>query len=84
MEQVQPNSAHSLSNLKGIALSYFENSLIEPDLLHLLAWGDNYREFTSELKTYFGSSDVVGEAETCGEWAITLHGKLLVPFVLIL
>jgi hypothetical protein len=28
------------------------------------AWEDNYVEFVSELKTYFGSSDVTGEAET--------------------
>jgi len=54
----------AISYLKGIALAHFENSLVEPDLLHPPAWGDDYREFAMELRTYFGSSDVVGEAET--------------------
>jgi len=53
----------AISYLKGIALAHFENSLVEPDLLHPPAWGDDYREFTMELRTYFGSSDVVGEAK---------------------
>jgi hypothetical protein len=31
--------------------------------LHLPAWGSNYGEFISELKTYFRSLDLVGESE---------------------
>src|SRR5882762_632064 len=54
----------AISYLKGIALAHFENSLVEPDLLHPPAWGDDYREFAMELRTYFGSSDMVGEAKT--------------------
>ena len=54
----------STSYLKGITLAHFENSLIEPDLVHPPAWGDDYDEFISELKNYFGSPDVVGEAES--------------------
>jgi len=54
----------TISYLKGIALAHFENSIVEPDLHHLPAWGDDYRAFVLELKTYFGSLDVVGEAET--------------------
>ena len=54
----------AISYLKGIALAHFENSLVEPDLLHPPAWGDDYREFALELRTYFGSLDVVGEAKT--------------------
>jgi len=50
--------------LKGIALPHFKNSLIEPDLLNLPAWDDDYGEFVLELKTYFESLDVVGEAES--------------------
>ncbi|KIM71913.1 hypothetical protein PILCRDRAFT_16601 [Piloderma croceum F 1598] len=36
--------------LKGIALAHFVNLLIELDLP---TWGDDYREFILELKTYF-------------------------------
>jgi len=54
----------AISYLKGIALAHFENSLIEPDLLNPLAWSDDYEAFVSELKTYFGSTDLVGEAES--------------------
>jgi Ty3 transposon capsid-like protein/zinc knuckle protein len=54
----------AISYLKGIALAHFENSLLEPDLSNPLAWEDDYDEFVSELKTYFGSPDVVGEAES--------------------
>jgi Retrotransposon gag protein len=50
--------------LKGIALAHFKNSLIEPDLINPPAWDDNYGEFVSELKTYFGSLEVTGEAKT--------------------
>jgi hypothetical protein len=50
--------------LKGIALAHVENSLIEPDLINPPAWDDNYEEFVLELKTYFRSSDVTGEAKT--------------------
>ena len=53
----------TISYLKGIALSHFGNSLVEPDLLHPLAWADNYEEFIWELKTYFGSPDLVSKAE---------------------
>jgi hypothetical protein len=49
--------------LKGIALANFENSHVELDLTNPQVWGDNYREFVSELKTYFGSLDVTSEAE---------------------
>ena len=54
----------AISYLKGIALAHFENSLIEPDLIHPPAWDDDYGEFVSELKTYFRSSDVTSKAET--------------------
>ena len=54
----------AISYLKGIALAHFENSLVDPDLLHPPAWGEDYRAFVLELNTYFGASDVVGEAET--------------------
>jgi len=54
----------AISYLKGIALAHFENSLIEPDLLNPPAWESDYGEFVSELKTYFESPDVVGEAES--------------------
>jgi hypothetical protein len=54
----------AISYLKGIALAHFENSLLEPDLFNPPAWDNDYDEFVSELKTYFGSPDVVGEAES--------------------
>jgi hypothetical protein len=54
----------AISYLKGIALTHFENSLIELDLLNPLAWDDDYGEFVLELKTYFESPDVVGEAKS--------------------
>ena len=54
----------AISYLKGIALAHFENSLIEPDLLNPPDWEDDYGEFVSELKTYFESPDIVGEAES--------------------
>jgi len=54
----------AISYLKGIALAHFENSLLEPDVFHPPAWEDDYDDFVSELKTYFGSPDVVGEAES--------------------
>jgi hypothetical protein len=54
----------AISYLKGIALAHFENSLLEPDLSNPPAWDDDYDEFVSELKTYFGSPDVVGEAKS--------------------
>src|SRR6202790_1990837 len=53
----------AISYLKGITLVHFENSLLEPDVFHPPAWEDDYDDFVSELKTYFGSPDVVGEAE---------------------
>jgi hypothetical protein len=40
----------AISYLKGITLAHFKNSLIEPDLYHPPAWGDDYDEFISELK----------------------------------
>ena len=54
----------AISYLKGIALAHFENTLIEPDIFHPAAWDDNYEEFVSELKTYFGAPDIIGEAES--------------------
>jgi hypothetical protein len=54
----------AISYLKGIALTHFENSLIELDLTNPPAWSDNYKAFVSELKTYFGSTDLVSEAES--------------------
>ena len=54
----------AISYLKGIALAHFKNTLIEPDLIHPAAWDDNYEEFISELKTYFGAPDIIGEAES--------------------
>ena len=53
----------AISYLKGIALAHFENSFIMPNLLNLPAW-DDYREFVSELKSYFESLGVVGKAES--------------------
>ena len=53
----------TISYFKSIALSHFGNSLFESDLLHPLAWADNYEEFILELKTYFRPSDLVGKAE---------------------
>src|ERR1700720_2023774 len=52
----------AISYLKGMALTYFETSLLEPDILNLLAWEDDYSEFVEELKLYFGSSDLIGES----------------------
>ena len=54
----------AISYLKDIALAHFENSLIEPDLLNPPDWEDDYGEFILELKTYFESPDIVGEAES--------------------
>ena len=54
----------AISYLKGIALAHFENMLIKPDLIHPAAWDDNYKEFVSELKTYFGAPDIIREAES--------------------
>ena len=54
----------TISYLKGIALAHFKNFLIEPDLLNSPVWEDDYGEFISELKTYFNSPDIVGEAES--------------------
>src|ERR1700733_11209985 len=54
----------AISYLKVIALTHFENSLIEPDLTNPPAWSDSYEAFVSELKTYFGSTDLIGEAES--------------------
>src|SRR6202041_2395966 len=54
----------AISYLKGMALAYFETSLLEPDVLNPLAWEDDYSEFVEELKLYFGSSDLIGESES--------------------
>ena len=54
----------AMSYLKGIVLAHFKNTLIEPDLIHPAAWDDNYKEFVSELKMYFGAPDIIGEAES--------------------
>jgi hypothetical protein len=54
----------TISYLKGIALTHSENSLIKPDLINPPASSDDYDEFISELKTYFRSTDLVGEAES--------------------
>src|ERR1700676_2162779 len=54
----------AISYLKDIALAHFENSLLEPDVFHPPAWEDDYDDFVSELKIYFGSPDVVGEAKS--------------------
>src|SRR3984957_19576781 len=53
----------AISYLKGMALAYFETSLLEPDVLNPPAWEDDYSEFVEELKLYFGSSDLIGESE---------------------
>src|ERR1700720_1317178 len=47
-----------------MALAYFETSLLEPDILNLPAWEDDYSEFVKELKLYFGSTDLIGESES--------------------
>ena len=54
----------TISYLQGIAIAHFENTLIEPDLIHPAVWDDNYKEFVSELKTYFGAPGIDGEAES--------------------
>src|SRR6202041_2197281 len=54
----------AISYLKGLALAHFENALIEPDLLAAATWPNNYSEFISELKLYFGSPNIIGEAES--------------------
>ena len=54
----------AISYLKGIALAYFETSLLEPDILNPPAWKDDYLEFVEELKLYFGASDLIGESES--------------------
>src|SRR6202035_519685 len=54
----------AISYLKGLALAHFENALIEPDLLAAATWPNNYSEFVSELKLYFGSPNIIGEAES--------------------
>src|ERR1700722_7087578 len=54
----------AISYLKGMALAYFETSLLEPDVLNPPAWEDDYLEFVEELKLYFGSSDLIGESES--------------------
>src|ERR1700722_16818771 len=47
-----------------MAVAYFETSLLEPDILNLPAWQDDYSEFVEELKLYFGSSDLIGESKS--------------------
>src|ERR1700722_16297333 len=47
-----------------MALTYFETSLLEQDILNLPAWDDDYSELVEELKLYFGSSDFIGESES--------------------
>src|SRR3984885_4826988 len=47
-----------------ITLAHFKNSLLEPDLINPPEWKNDYEEFVQELKLYFGSRDIVGEAET--------------------
>src|SRR3984957_18503426 len=54
----------AISYLKGMALAYFETSLLEPDVLNPPAWEDDYSEFVEELKLYFRSSDLIGESES--------------------
>src|ERR1700723_858217 len=54
----------AISYLKGSALAHFENALIEPDLLAAATWPNNYSKFVSELKLYFGSPNIIGEAES--------------------
>src|SRR3984957_13562896 len=54
----------AISYLKGLALAHFENARIEPDILAAASWPDNYSEFVSELKLYFGSLNTIGEAES--------------------
>src|SRR3984957_13367474 len=54
----------AISYLKGLALTHFEKALIEPDLLAAATWPNNYSEFVSELKLYFVSPNIIGEAES--------------------
>src|ERR1700719_1440680 len=54
----------AISYLKGLALAHFENALIEPDLLAAATGPNNYSEFVSELKLYFGSLNIIGEAKS--------------------
>ena len=66
----QQNSAYSndaakinfaLSHLRGIALEYFEPSVIDSD--NYLAWMDNWSAFIVTLHTQFGPIDPAGDAE---------------------
>src|SRR6202040_2852288 len=54
----------AISYLKGLALAHFENALIEPDILAAATWPNNPSKFVSELKLYFGSPNIIGEAES--------------------
>src|ERR1700723_4766176 len=54
----------TISYLKGMALAYFETSLLKPNILNPPAWEDDYSEFVEELKLYFGSSDLIRESES--------------------
>ena len=47
-----------------MVLTYFEASLLEPDVLNPPAWEDDYLEFVKELKLYFGALNLIGESES--------------------
>ena len=51
----------ALSHLRGIALEYFEPSVIDSD--NYPAWMDNWSAFVLTLRTQFGPIDPAGDAE---------------------
>src|ERR1700720_2404772 len=57
-----PNLAFTNLLIKRLIIS--RKHTIEPDLLTAASWPDNYSEFVSELKLYFGSPNTIGEAKS--------------------
>ena len=51
----------ALSYLRGLALEYFEPSILDED--ELPAWMDNWSAFTRTLRTQFGPIDPTADAE---------------------
>ena len=57
---------YTLSFLKGIALDYFEPSLMDP--YSNPVWADNYAELVSELQTNFGLFNIEANAQNELGW----------------
>src|ERR1700723_1557782 len=64
-----------------MALTYFETSLLEPDVLNPPAWEDDYSEFVEELKLYFGGSDLIGESESKIENLTTKSSQRIAKYI---